>query len=286
MKKRISLLLCTLLLAVAGARAQDNKSRSTVWTFYTIKDEEFSVALPSHPSMHTVEEKREKPQKDRRKRVLGASYNDVTYTIYLVDNPEPRQSLDEFIKEQTSNPATDLTPAGDVAINGVTRTAFKYPDGKGMVQFFATKDRLYAFRAYGALLDDSTMTDFFSTVSLKKQDKSIEVFDGPGSFYDKNPLDVHKGPDVDTKARLQSKTEPGYTSEAENQRNNGTVILRCIFTSQGTVTNIRVVKGLPGGLTEKAMEAARQIKFTPAMKDGKPVSMWIQLEYNFNLFND
>jgi hypothetical protein len=48
------------------------------------------------------------------------------------------------------------------------------------------------------------------------------------------------------------------------------------------VQNIRVISGLPYGLTEQAVSAARQIKFTPAMKDGKPVSMWMQLEYNFN----
>ena len=283
MKKLISLLLCTLLLAVAGAQAQDDKPRSTAWRFYTIKDEEFSVALPNHPSMHTIKEKREKPQKERRKRVLGASNNEVNYTIDVVDNREPRQSLDEFIKEQTS---TDLTPADDVTLNDVTRKAFTYKDGKGMVQFFATKDRLYAFRAHGALLDDSRMTDFFSTISLKKQDKSIEVFNGPGSFYDKNLVGVQKGADVDTKVRLESKPEAGYTSEAESQRVTGSVILRCVFTAEGTVTHIRVVKGLPGGLTEKAMEAARQIKFTPATKDGKPVSMWMQLEYHFNMFHD
>ena len=284
MKKPISLLLCMLLLAVPDAQAQDNKPPSTAWTFYTIKGEEFSVALPNYPSMHTVKEKR--PRKDRRQRVLGASNNDVTYTICVVDNVEPSQTLDEFIKEQTSNAATNLTPADDVTLNGVTRKAFTNPDGKGMAQFFATKDRLYAFRAYGALLDDSRMTDFFSSISLKKQDKSIEVFDGPGSFYDTKPQDVHRAPDLDTKVRLQSKPEAEYTSEAENERINGSVILRCIFSAQGTVTHIRVVKGLPGGLTEKAMEAARQIKFTPATKDGKPVSMWIQLEYHFNRYHD
>jgi len=32
------------------------------------------------------------------------------------------------------------------------------------------------------------------------------------------------------------------------------------------------------------VEAARRIKFVPAMKDGKPVSMFMQLEYNFSLF--
>ncbi|HJU92684.1 MAG TPA: TonB family protein [Pyrinomonadaceae bacterium] len=286
MKKPISFLLFTVLLAVAGAQAQSNKPQSTAWSFYTVKDEEFSVALPVHPSMHTVKEKREKPQKDRRRRVLGASNNDITYTIHVVENPEPRQAFDEFVKEQISNPVSDFTATGDVVLNGVTRKAFVYQDGKGMVQFIATEDRLYAFRAYGALLDDSRMKDFFSTISLKKQDKSIEVFDGPGSFYETNPLDVHKGPDLDTKVRLKAKPDPAYTAEAEMDRITGTVILRCVFTAQGTVTNIRVIKGLPGGLTEKAMEAARQIKFIPATKDGKPVSMWMQLEYNFNLYHD
>jgi hypothetical protein len=41
---------------------------------------------------------------------------------------------------------------------------------------------------------------------------------------------------------------------------------------------------LPFGLTEKAIAAARLIKFVPAMKGGRPVSVHMQLEYNFNLY--
>jgi hypothetical protein len=37
-------------------------------------------------------------------------------------------------------------------------------------------------------------------------------------------------------------------------------------------------------LTEKAISAARMIKFMPAMKDGRAVSQYIQIEYNFNLY--
>lgn len=48
--------------------------------------------------------------------------------------------------------------------------------------------------------------------------------------------------------------------------------------------NIRPVSSLPHGLTEQAIAAARQIKFTPALKDGRPVSRQVQLEYNFNLY--
>jgi hypothetical protein len=50
------------------------------------------------------------------------------------------------------------------------------------------------------------------------------------------------------------------------------------------VTNISVVRGLPDGLSERAIGAAREIKFSPATKDGRAVSVSMQLEYNFNLY--
>jgi len=50
------------------------------------------------------------------------------------------------------------------------------------------------------------------------------------------------------------------------------------------VTNIQALRGLPNGLTEKAIAAARQIRFEPAMKDGHKVAMYMHLEYNFNLY--
>ena len=86
------------------------------------------------------------------------------------------------------------------------------------------------------------------------------------------------------KANISKKPQPKYTKEAKRLQITGTVILRCIFRSSGKITDITVIQGLPNGLTERAIEAAKKIKFTPAMKDGYPVSMWMQLEYNFNLY--
>jgi len=62
------------------------------------------------------------------------------------------------------------------------------------------------------------------------------------------------------------------------------VVLRAVFAEDGLVKNIRVVSGLPFGLTERAVAAAQEIKFSPAMKDGRAVSQYIQIEYNFNLY--
>lgn len=284
--KRLLLLVGALTLIASGVMGQGVGPRPVSpqsWQRYTVKGEEFSVTLPNHPSMQTTKEKR--PEKERRRRVLGSSAKDVVYTIHVVENPKGRQSLDAFIQEQTtSNPAPDLTSARDLTLDGITGKSFVYSDQKGMVQFFATEDRLYDFRAYGAPLDDARMTNFFSSVSLKKKDRSIEVFDGPGSFWEIDSAEVYKGGDVDTKVRMQSKPDPIYTSAAENERINGVVVLRCIFSSKGTVTNFQVIRGLPLGLTERAIEAARKIQFTPAIKDGKPVSTWMQLEYHFNLY--
>jgi TonB family protein len=90
--------------------------------------------------------------------------------------------------------------------------------------------------------------------------------------------------EVDRKARVLSRPEPQYTEEAREDAVEGTIVLRAVFSEDGLVKNIRVVSGLPDGLTEKAVEAARQIKFSPALKDGRAVSQYIQIEYNFNLY--
>jgi TonB family protein len=96
--------------------------------------------------------------------------------------------------------------------------------------------------------------------------------------------DVITGREATTKARLISKPEPIYTEEARNQQISGTVVLRCVFAADGTVKHILIVEALPSGLTERAIEAAKKIRFIPATRDGKPASMWMQLEYNFNLY--
>jgi TonB family protein len=103
---------------------------------------------------------------------------------------------------------------------------------------------------------------------------------GGGGGYDR----IFTGREVTSKARLLSKPEPQYTEDARKNQITGTVVLKVVFASNGSVSNIRTVSGLPFGLTERAIAAARQIKFVPATKDGHPVSMWMQLEYNFNLY--
>jgi TonB family protein len=88
---------------------------------------------------------------------------------------------------------------------------------------------------------------------------------------------------VDEKpVRLRAPT-PRYTEAARANKIQGVVTLRVLVGADGEVKRVRVIRGLPDGLTEQAIEAARQAKFKPAMKDGKAVPYWVVLEMEFNI---
>ena len=95
---------------------------------------------------------------------------------------------------------------------------------------------------------------------------------------------VFSSKETDQPVRILSKPQPSYTEAARQNQISGVVVVRAVFSSSGQVTNIVAVSKLPDGLTEKAIAAARQIKFEPARKDGRPVSMYMQIQYNFSLY--
>lgn len=93
-----------------------------------------------------------------------------------------------------------------------------------------------------------------------------------------------KPSEASRKAVIVGRPEPIYTDEARRKQVTGTVILRGVFGADGQIKDLRVKQGLDAGLTGKAIEAALSIRFFPAEKDGKPISQYIQIEYNFNLY--
>ena len=81
-----------------------------------------------------------------------------------------------------------------------------------------------------------------------------------------------------------STPDPKYTEEARSAKTQGTCILWMIVDDQGRPRDIRVVRGLGMGLDSKAIEAVKQWKFQPALKDGRPVNVQISVEVGFRLY--
>lgn len=88
---------------------------------------------------------------------------------------------------------------------------------------------------------------------------------------------------VTVRPQILGRPIPGYTDEARRNQIEGSVKVYVLLKADGGVSDITVARGLGYGLDEKAIEAARQLRFVPAQKDGHAVSVRLFLEFKFSL---
>lgn len=84
--------------------------------------------------------------------------------------------------------------------------------------------------------------------------------------------------------KVLSRPQPRYTDAARVNNVQGTVTLRVTFSASGTITSVSPVSGLPYGLTEQAIAAAKQIRFEPAKKNGVAISSVKTVSYTFTIY--
>jgi protein TonB len=77
--------------------------------------------------------------------------------------------------------------------------------------------------------------------------------------------------------------DPHYPEEARHARVQGVVILQTIIDKLGNVTDVKVLKGLPSGLTEAAVEAVSSWRFKPATLEGEPVAVYYLVTVSFSV---
>jgi len=78
--------------------------------------------------------------------------------------------------------------------------------------------------------------------------------------------------------------DPEYSEEARKAKFQGTCVLWLVVGPDGRPRDIRAARTLGLGLDEKAIEAVKNWKFEPALKDGKPVAVMINVEVSFRLY--
>ena len=78
--------------------------------------------------------------------------------------------------------------------------------------------------------------------------------------------------------------DPAYPKEASDAKREGAVVLWCVVEPDGTIRRVRVVRSLGHDFDESAMTAVRKWKLEPAMKNGKPVAVQINIEVAFRYY--
>jgi len=104
--------------------------------------------------------------------------------------------------------------------------------------------------------------------------------------FDKLPLaqTVYKVGAGVTPPRIIKRSYPEFSEEARNKKVEATAYLELVINPEGIPERVTLVKDPGYGLGQKAVEAAHQWRFQPAMKDGHPVAVTVMMEVNFHLY--
>jgi protein TonB len=106
------------------------------------------------------------------------------------------------------------------------------------------------------------------------------VGDGSGGGYGGGPFRPGSGVEP---PRLLREVKAGYTDEARRANIAGEVELEIVVRRDGTVGDVKIVRGLRGGLNERAVEAVKQWRFAPGRMKGVPVDVVVEVGVEFKL---
>jgi TonB family protein len=132
----------------------------------------------------------------------------------------------------------------------------------------------------GVLLGSSTM------LTLAVAARTLGQSPGGTAMGEKCDGPIYEPQEVSQRPKFGPRTSPDLTPEALAHGVRGRVVLSAVLCRTGRVTDVQVIEGLPFGMTEKVIEAARQIKFEPAESNGHRVSEVTRFEYEFSYIGD
>ena len=105
---------------------------------------------------------------------------------------------------------------------------------------------------------------------------------GPGSGGGTGGGPYRPGAGI-TPPQILREVKPQYTEEARRRNVEGEVVLEVIVQADGSVGRVRVLQGLGSGLDQRAADAVRQWRFSPARRHGSPVDVLVEIAVDFRL---
>jgi protein TonB len=105
---------------------------------------------------------------------------------------------------------------------------------------------------------------------------------GPGSGGGTGGGPFHPGSGI-TPPRLLREVKADYTEDARQRSISGDVVLEIVVRHDGSVGDVKILKGLGGGLNDRAVRAVRQWRFAPAQRLGSAVDVIVEVAVEFTL---
>lgn len=301
------LLIITFCLAViAQDKAADQISALKLdenWTRINAFDNDFSIALPNDFLVHAekknfrfyyflkglavnVELTKTKDAQLIFVRQYAAGQSRTTRKKSFIKNDFSIITLERDDEEQGFY-TINLIIASEIGIYSVFAQAENKDDPllKSIIDSVLLKDTLLNSR------DDNSFQN--RNVKIVKTD-DLESSPLVKEYLDKKSKNVRVAKAIRDVKNVQTlernfsrpliileKPFPGKTPEAIRKRISGSVIFKIRFLATGEIESVEVIQELGAGLTNKAIKAAKKIKFIPAEINGKPVDSEKTVRYDF-----
>lgn len=94
---------------------------------------------------------------------------------------------------------------------------------------------------------------------------------------------VYESRDGVTRPKGTYMPDPEYSEKGRRKKISGSVTLAMIVTAEGTVRDVKVIKSLEPSLDQQAVTAVKTWRFEPGTKDGKPVSVHLNVDVTFRI---
>jgi hypothetical protein len=301
MKKTLHIILLIAALACAAMAQADFDEPK--WVKFEPEREEFSLDLPGPPIVTLGRNSDRVPNAE-----YHAVQNKTYFAVFSQDATD--NSLVRLIMGLKTG---DMAPK-DIEIDGLKGQRYDFKGSDDYEHSFITIQapvHFYVFHVISETRDNPLIEGFLGSIKLNRQlTKAPEEPAEPASTSTTARSDILKSPStggglgsgrvpemepqgaiapprytkVDSSVTILSKPRPAYSDMARRYMVSGTVKLRVTFEKNGEIGNITALAKLPLGLTQNAISAARNIKFSPALRRGDPYSVTKVLEFNFTLY--
>jgi TonB family protein len=137
-----------------------------------------------------------------------------------------------------------------------------------------------------ACADEETVSELAAATELKLDPATSGCFSNTAIAKDKPPNSLSNttvpSSSEDMKPpRVIFNPEPNYPQEARKGHAAGTIIIEMIVGRDGRPRDVKVNRGISPELDQAAVDAAEKWRFQPGTKEGKPVSIKISVEFDF-----
>lgn len=301
-----------IALAVIMVLASRPTSGQSPWSWVTVKPpgENFSVRMPKQPRTEQID----------MSNLAGTAYSatggSIYYTVKSIrarGGGTPRSRLDDFIAKYRETLSSDvrLTDGHPVYLSGFVGQQYRIggPSGRGLVRIYSTGQHIYVLEVAGGDEQDAPVSWFLDSFTITEPPPApAPEQPSPRGGGTREPIrDPQPFPPVSLSARCEcdpsgnpagqtgadsaltrdaiicTKGDLELTDEAVKHQFSGDVILEVELLKEGAVGGIKVVQSQPYGLEQKAVEAAKQYKFCPALEDGQPVTQIMTLTCTFTV---